>query len=274
MSEIPHTRENAVKFFGDYLKINDVRDKKVIDLSAGSGYIINEFHKSGAVVELFDLFPKQNTYCPVECKPIDLQKPFPIEPKTADVVILGETIEHLPNQFFFFSEASKILKKGGTLLLTTPNSSSLRSRFSQFLMESEHYSTPAPTEADAFTKWSPAPSGSGRLRQSASASARGPKSGSTEGYFSKLFISGLLRLRTLAALNGLKIKKVHPSKGSSTSYLLLIYYPVIYYFSAKNRRKQIRNDPSHKEIYEEIFRLNTSVDVLTSKHLIIEWVSS
>jgi len=262
MSEIPHTRENAVRFFTDYLKANEVRGKKVIDLSAGSGYIINEFHKAGAETELYDLFPDQNKFCPVECRYIDLQKPFSNIGK-ADIVLLGETIEHLPNQFFFFAEAARLLKPKGVLILTTPNSSSLRSRFSQFLMESEHYSTPAPNEIDAFTKWSPGPAGSGL-----------PKRDSNEGYFSKLFISGLLRLRTLAAINGLKIKKIHSTKGSSTSYLLMIFYPMLYYFSRKNFNKQVKNDPSNRSVYKEIFSLNTSTRVLTSKHLIVEWESS
>ncbi|MEI9920745.1 MAG: class I SAM-dependent methyltransferase [Bacteroidota bacterium] len=251
MADVPHTRENALIFFRAYLKENDVKGKKVIDLSAGSGYIVNEFYKAGAEVELYDLFPEQNTYCPVTCKKIDLQKEFSGIGK-ADIVLLGETIEHLPNQYLFFTEVSKMLKPNGVLILTTPNSSSLRSRFSQFLMESEHYSTPAPNETDAFTKWS----------------------GTNEGYFSKLFISGILRLRTLAAINGLKIKKVHSSKGSSTSWLLMIFYPVLYYFSAKNRRKQVKRDPANKSIYEEIFNLNTSTNILTSKHLIVEWESS
>lgn len=251
MSEIPHTRENALRFFREYIN-DEVNGKKVIDLSAGSGYIINEFLKAGADVELYDLFPQQNTHCPVICNYIDLQKPFGIAPGTADIAILGETIEHLPNQFFFFQEAAKILKPGGKLILTTPNSSSLRSRLSQFLMESEHYSTPAPNETDAYTKWP----------------------GSSDGYFSKLFISGILRLRTLAALNGLKIKKVYKSKGSSTSYLLLIFYPILYYFSWKNFKKQTRSDPRNVAVYKEILSLNTSVSLLTSKHLIVEWESS
>ncbi len=252
MSEVPHSRENAIRFFESYLKTNDVKGKKIIDLSTGSGYIINEFHKAGAVVDLFDLFPEQNKYCPVPCKKIDLQKPF-AHIGTADIVLLGETIEHLPNQFFFFTEVAKMLKPGGVLILTTPNPSSLRSRFSQFLMESEHYSTPPPNETDAFARWSPQ---------------------STEGYFGKLFISGLLRLRTLAALNGLRIKKIHASKRTSTAFFLMIFYPILYYFSRKNYRKQLKEDPSNKKAYEEIFRLNTSVDILTYKHLIVEWESS
>ena len=251
MSEILHTRKNALRFFEEYLKNNNVSNKKVIDLSAGTGYIINEFHKAGADVELFDLFPEQNTFCPVACKKIDLQKNFGDIGK-GDIVLLGETIEHLPNQFLFFSEVVKVLKPGGVLILTTPNSSSLRSRLSQFLMESEHYSTPAPNETDAFTKWP----------------------GSNEGYFGKLFISGVLRLRTLAAINGLTIRRIHKTEGSSTSYLLLIWYPVLFFFSRKNLRKQLKSDPMNAAVYKEIFDLNTSVTILTSKHLIIEWVSS
>lgn len=251
MSEVLHSRENAIRFFDGYLKTNNVKDKKIIDLSAGSGYIINEFHKAGAQVELYDLFPEQNTFCPVRCKYIDLQKPFGDIGK-ADIVLLGETIEHLPNQFFFFTEVAKVLKPGGVLILTTPNTSSLRSRLSQFLMESEHYSTPPPNETDAFARWP----------------------GSTEGYFGKLFISGLLRLRTLAGLSGLKIKKVHKTPASSTSYLLLIWYPFLYFMNKKNLRRQLRSNPENASVYQEIFDFNTSISVLTSKHLIVEWVSS
>jgi len=248
--EVPHSRDNAVKFFEQYTSGNaGLKGKRVIDLSAGSGYIANLFHEAGTSLELYDLFPEQNKFCPVPCKHIDLQKPFPIADKTADIVILAETIEHLPNQYFFFVETARILKPGGTLLLTTPNSSSLRSRFSQFLMESEHYSTPAPNELNAFTHWP----------------------GSKEGYFSKLFISGVLRLRTLAGISGFVIRKIHKTQASSTSKLLLIFYPVIYYFASRAYEKQNKADPANSSTLKEIMKLNTSIEVLTSKHLIVEF---
>src|SRR5690349_1244119 len=247
---VPHSRDNAVAFFRNYTAGNQsLRGKKVADLSAGSGYIANLFKEVGADVSLYDLFPQQNKFCPLPCKPIDLQKTFPIGDQSIDVAICAETIEHLPNQYFFFQEASRILKKGGTLILTTPNSSSLRSRFSQFLMESEHYSQPAPNEVDAFTKWP----------------------GSNDGYFGKLFISGILRIRTLAAISGLKIKAVHKTKGSSTSWLLMVFYPMIYYFSRRNYNRQSARDQSNETTYREVFEVNTSLQVLASKHLIIEF---
>jgi SAM-dependent methyltransferase len=247
--DVPHSRDNAVRFFSNYVNTPSTRGKRVIDLSAGSGYIVNLFHDAGAVVTLYDLFPDQNKFCRVPCQHIDLQKEFPVPAGEADIVILAETIEHLPNQYFFFKEASRVLKRGGSLLLTTPNSSSLRSRLSQFLMESEHYSTPAPNETNAFTRWP----------------------GKQEGYFSKLFISGILRLRTLAALAGLSIQQVHATKGSSTSYWLLVFYPLIWFFSKRNLSRQLKEDRSNEKVFREIYALNTSVNVLTSKHMIIEF---
>jgi SAM-dependent methyltransferase len=249
-TDVPHSRENAVAFFRQYTSGNQkLEGKKVVDLSAGSGYIAELFHKAGADVSLFDLFPGQNKFSSLSCKSIDLQKTFPIGDQSFDLAICAETIEHLPNQHFFFVETARILRPGGTLILTTPNSSSLRSRFSQFLMESEHYSNPAPNELDAFTRW--------------------PES--RNGYFSKLFISGILRLRTLAALNGLKIREVHRTKGSSTSWMLMVFYPWIYYFSRRNYVRQKRADAANEQSYRQIFELNTSVGVLTSKHLIVEF---
>lgn len=251
-SEIPHSRENAIRFFENYISNagDQLKGISVYDLSTGSGYIAHLFEKAGANVNVYDLFPEQDSFTQATCQFIDLQEEFPIASSAADIVLLGETIEHLPDQFFFFKETSRILKTTGRLILTTPNSSSLRSRFSQFLMESEHYSRPAPNELDAYAKWS---------------------EGSDKGYFGKLFISGILRLRTLAGINGLRIKKIHPSPASSTSVLLLIFYPWIYFFGRKSLKRQVKNDPANRRVYEEIFSINTSLDVLLGKHLIIEF---
>ena len=117
------------------------------------------------------------------------------------------------------------------------------------MMESEHYGAPAPNELNAFTSWD----------------------NSKDGYFSKLFISGVLRLRTLAALNQLALKKVHPTKRSSTSAFLLFWYPVLYYFNRKAMLKQIKQDPANAHTYRTIFKLNTSMDLLLGKHLIMEF---
>jgi hypothetical protein len=117
-------------------------------------------------------------------------------------------------------------------------------------LEGEHYSTPIPNEFNAMARWP----------------------GSDRGYFSKVFISGVLRLRTLAAINGLKIKMIHPSPRSSTAYFLVpLFFPLIYYFSWKSLRKHVKNDPDNHSAYQEIFEINTSFSILLGKHLIVEF---
>lgn len=252
--EILHSRENAIRFFVSYVEQNkgELKGKQVYDLSTGTGFIANMFREAGADLHLYDLFPEQIQFGNITPLKIDLQKDFNIADGIADFVICSETIECLPDHFHLFKEISRILKPKGKLLLTSASPSTLRSRFSQFLMESEHYSFPMPDETNAFVKWP----------------------GTSNGYFNKIFISGILRIRTLAAINALKISTIHKTRYSSTSILLLIFYPWIYFFSKKNLKRQLREAPQHAAIYNEIFTINTSLVVLLSKHLIIEFTKS
>jgi len=251
-SEIPlvaHSRDSALRFFERYCSAHAVplRGKIVADLSAGSGYIASLFERAGSVVQLFDLVPEQNTHATQPCRFIDLQQPFPIATASVDVAVCAETIEHLPNQFFFFQEVARILKPGGLLLLTTPNTSSLRSRLAQFALESEHYGQAAPNELNAYVSWGP-----GR-------------------YFGKLFLSGILRLRTLAAINGLALQASHPSRSSTTSVLLLVLYPLLAWLHHRVARRQMRAQPEHKAVFQTVLRINLSLRTLLNKHLLLEF---
>ncbi|MCS6823382.1 MAG: class I SAM-dependent methyltransferase [Cytophagaceae bacterium] len=251
MKTVTHSRIPALSFFERYVQqnANTLHGKIICDLSCGTGYIANLFLKKNAKVMCYDLFPEQCQYPDLLCQKIDLQLPLPIESNMADVVILSETIEHLPNQFLLLAEISRILKPEGKFLLTTPNPSSLRSRFAQFIGESEHYSKPFPDETNAYVKWP----------------------GTNNAYFNKIFISGVLRIRLLAVLNGMVLQKIHRCPYSFTSLLLMIFYPLIYFFSIKNYRKKTRENPHNAPVYKEIFRLNTSLNILLGKHLIVEF---
>lgn len=51
----------------------------------------------------------------------DLQNKFPFKNEEFDVIFSGQVIEHLYNPDFFLDECFRVLKKGGKLILTTPN---------------------------------------------------------------------------------------------------------------------------------------------------------
>lgn len=65
----------------------------------------------------------------VDCYSIDLEsEPIPVEDEYFDFVICSEVVEHLDvDPMYMMSEINRVLKNGGTLVLTTPNSCSTHS---------------------------------------------------------------------------------------------------------------------------------------------------
>jgi hypothetical protein len=93
-------------------------------------------------------------------------------------------------------------------------------------------------------------------------------------YFGHIFLTGIQNLRCLAALSGFKIKNVYRVRTNKTSVWLLPFsYPYIYLFNwliYKKSLKKSTNKEAHNT-YKEIFRLNTSISILTDSHLFIEF---
>ena len=58
----------------------------------------------------------------------NLDGALPWPDQTFDLVISTEGIEHLENHYSFLREVNRVLKPGGTLIVTTPNITALRSR--------------------------------------------------------------------------------------------------------------------------------------------------
>lgn len=132
----PGTHERFIEFFRQQVPAREV---KVLDLGAGHGAFTQRLHELGYQVSAADLFPEYFLYDEIECRKLDLAGVFPYSAHTFDVVVAIEVSEHLLNHEIFFSEACRILKPGGYLLLSTPNILSLKSRF-RFLVKGHFYS--------------------------------------------------------------------------------------------------------------------------------------
>ncbi|GAB4130407.1 MAG: hypothetical protein OHK0045_07440 [Raineya sp.] len=243
-----------------YLQANQARlkEKVVIDLPAGNGITSKQLLDLGAVPYPFDLFPEYFQFPEMHCQRADIMQGINLDDKFADFVICQEGIEHFSDQYKAFKEFNRVLKKGGSLILTTPNYSNIRSKMSYFLAETERFNDMMPpNEFDSV--WLARPEISQEI------------------YFGHIFLLGIQKLRVLAKLCGFKIKHIQFTRAKSTSLLLLpIFYPFIWLSNwiayQKNLRKN-KNYPKEtlKESYQEIFRLNINWKILIDGHLFVEF---
>ena len=118
---------------------------RVLDVSCGDGALIEALDEDGCRVE--GSHYREDDYIFRNPRPIlatalihrgvDLTKPLPMASAAYDVAIATEVVEHLPSHVRLVAEMSRILKPGGRLVLSTPNTHRLLSRF-QFAFTGQH----------------------------------------------------------------------------------------------------------------------------------------
>lgn len=238
---------------------NELKDKTVIDFPAGNGVTSKILQDVGAKVLAYDLFPEYFELKDIKCERANIREGIPANKHAADMLICQEGIEHFSDQFQAIKEFNRLLKPGGTLLITTPNYSNIRSRMSYLLMESERFnSIMPPNEMDSI--W------------------MSKEHITDEVYFGHIFLIGIQKLRVLAKLAGFKIKEVHFTRSKSTSAILFpFFYPCIYLSNWITYRKNMRKNDlfdaeTKKAVYGEIFKLATSRKILVGGDLMIEFV--
>ena len=87
-------------------------------------------HRFASAIEKFEL---DVVSCNIE------QQPLPFADNSFDGIIFNEIFEHLQNLLFVMREVKRVLKPGGTLLLSTPNLRSLNGLYN-FLFNGKSYS--------------------------------------------------------------------------------------------------------------------------------------
>jgi cyclopropane fatty-acyl-phospholipid synthase-like methyltransferase len=72
--------------------------------------------------------PASFRYRGIHCAPIAADGRLPFEDNQFDAAVSIEVIEHVENQFGFFRELTRIIKPGGIVVVTTPNTLNANSR--------------------------------------------------------------------------------------------------------------------------------------------------
>lgn len=118
------------KRYVDYLllKLKDVsfiKDQKVLDAGCGVGLlgsILKERYKLNVYgIDKSKEAIKKASASGIFARNSNVEKIWPYKSNNFDMVISQQVIEHLINPDFFIEEAKRVLKKGGLLIITTPN---------------------------------------------------------------------------------------------------------------------------------------------------------
>ena len=107
----------------DQLSALHEKSNRVLDIGCGSGEISLEMQNRG--FELFGLdfsdvaidIARKNG---IESKVCDLDKGFPLENDSFDVVWAGDVMEHVFDPIFVMQETKRVLKKNGSFFATIP----------------------------------------------------------------------------------------------------------------------------------------------------------
>lgn len=101
--------------------------RTVLDIPCGAGAFAGMMSGSGITVYSADcenLFELKEGHFDIA----DMNKPFPYRDGQFDAVVSIDGIEHIENPFNFIRECRRVLRPGGSCIISTPNISSFRSR--------------------------------------------------------------------------------------------------------------------------------------------------
>ena len=110
---------------------------KILDAPCGEGALSQRLIKDKFDVFCVDIDEAYFKLQGVPFTKADLNKPLPFEDGYFDYAVSVEGIEHLENPFSCIREFARVLRQGGSLVITTPNIMSIKSR-TRFFIYSYH----------------------------------------------------------------------------------------------------------------------------------------
>ncbi|MBA3807979.1 MAG: methyltransferase domain-containing protein [Solirubrobacterales bacterium] len=113
-----------------FLREHVAPGERVLDVGCGEGVFAAELAAAGAQVIAIDVAEEplrraRARHPELDLRLVDDAGPWPLPDAALDVVWAGEVIEHVPDTAAWLSEVRRVLRSGGSLLLSTPTNGPL-----------------------------------------------------------------------------------------------------------------------------------------------------
>jgi ubiquinone/menaquinone biosynthesis C-methylase UbiE len=197
--------------------------RRVMDIPSGAGAFTKRLLDKNMEVHSADI----ENIMQVENKHFreaDMNKALPYESDFFDAVICIDGIEHLENPFYFIRESCRVTKRGGAIIISTPNITALRSRWRWFW--SGHHNK-------------------GKL----------PLNENVPSFLHHINLLSYQRLRYILHTSGFGIVKVTTNRVKAVSWIYSIFIPFAYLFTlfVYRSEKDTRQKQINKDIVKDLF---------------------
>ena len=223
---------------------------RVLDLGAGEGWFSRAVGDHvgatmgvppATVLAACDVSPANYRYAEVRCDCIAADGVLPYADASFDAVCCLEVLEHVEDQFAFCREVMRVLKVGGTAILSTPNVLNMNSRVRQF-------------QTGFATLFNPL-------------SLSGADSLHTSGHIHPVSYYYLALALHRAGAAGITVR--YDRRKRSAVALLALLWPFVLLGSLGLRRKLRRRDPEVLRENAPLLREMQSVGMLTSRSVVV-----
>lgn len=229
-----NTTRGTVREVARLVSIGNPRN--LLDAPAGRGALASLATRSGIKVTALELDSKSFEVEGVDFVAGNLNERLPIADESFDCVACVDGIEHLENPFHVIREFHRILKPGGTVVISTPNLSSWRSR-ARFLVTGFHNKGKLP-----LTEEAPTP-------------------------LHHINMLGYPELRYILIRYGFELRHVSANRVKVISLLYALLYPFVALGTLFAFRKE--KDRRQREINREIYKDLLSWKIAMGETLII-----
>jgi len=219
-----NTSKNTHETVFKMIKANS--NKTVADIPSGSGAFIQRLKDHGfnkvIAIDIENILEIDHE----DFIQGDMTKTLNIPYSSCDVMVCIDGIEHIDEQFFFIRETNRILKKNGEIIISTPNISSLRSRWKWFI-SGHHHKCNSPLDEN-----NPNP-------------------------LHHIGMISFSELRYLLNSNGFKINQIETNRIKFVSFFYALFVPIVYLRTLmiyKKRGKKAGTAKIYKEILKQVFQ--------------------
>lgn len=222
--------------------INKNPQSRIVDIPSGHGAFVLRLKDHGfddiVAVDIDNILDFSHKQFLVG----DMTQSLPLADASVDTLVCIDGIEHIDEQFQFIKEVARVLKTNGELVISTPNISSLRSRW-RWLMSGHHNKCKAPLDEK-----NPNP-------------------------LHHIGMISMSEIRYLLHTNNLHIQSITTNRIKPASWLYLVVAPLSFLYTTLSYRKSGRKE-GISEINQQVKKSMFSMPVLFGETLIIKAVKN